>query len=243
VQPCWRHPFDVAPYVGAACLPAGSLPLRLEEHERALIRRLWPETAAMWSVTAGSALLSIALYCGIWDVPIAVGLVLGMWIHELGHAAALRKLGLETGPIVFVPFIGAVQRLRVWPARALDIALLSLAGPGAGLAFALVCKLGYALTEQPALRFLATAHAALAVIDLLPLGTLDGARVVAVLNRRDRAVCASATCLVAITGQFLVLVPMCLALAWTCMRIPASEGQPAVAAAILGLLGCACWLV
>jgi Zn-dependent protease len=224
-------------------LPASSLELKLDEHERRLIRRLRPETAAMWSVTAGSALVSIALYCGIWDAPIAVGLVLGMWIHELGHAVALRALGLPAGPIVFVPFIGAVQRLRVWPALARDLALLSLAGPAAGLSFALVCKLGYALTEHPALRFLATAHAVLAVIDLLPLGTLDGARVVAVLNRRDRVACAAVTCLVATTGPFLVLVPMCLALAWTCMRTPASEGQPAIAAAILGLLGCACGLV
>src|SRR5262249_3494395 len=94
----WRHPFDVAPYAGAACLPADCLELRLDEHDRSLIRRLRPEAAAMWSLTLGTALISVALYCAIWNVPVAVGLVLGMWVHELGHAAVVRRLGLEPGP-------------------------------------------------------------------------------------------------------------------------------------------------
>lgn len=239
----FRHPFEVAPYAGAACLPASPLLLRLDEQDRALIRRLRPETAAVWALTGGSALLSVALYWGIWGAPIGVGLVLGMWIHELGHAAAARKLGLETGPIVFVPFIGAVQRLRIWPARALDTALLSLAGPAAGLAFALSCALGGSITQHSTLRFLAVAHAALALIDLLPFGTLDGARIIGALGRRERVVCAASCCFAAAAGQFLVLIPMCAALAWTCRRAPASEGEPAVAGALLGLLGCACWLV
>ncbi|HKP58009.1 MAG TPA: hypothetical protein VJV78_14860 [Polyangiales bacterium] len=217
--------------------------LRLDEHDRSLIRQLRPETAAMWSLTLGTALISVVLYCAIWNVSIAVGLVLGMWVHELGHAAVVRRLGLETGPIVFVPFIGAAQRLRVWPVRPLDVAVLSLAGPVASVVFALICKLGCVLTGDPALRFLATAHGLLAVIDLLPLGNLDGGRVVAALSRRERIACTVATGVTAVAGEFLALVPMCAALAWSCSRASASERQPALTAALLGVLGCVCWLM
>ena len=131
----------------------------------------------MWVATGGSALCSIAVYSAVWGLPIALGLVLGMWIHELGHVAVLRRLGIERGPIVFVPLIGAVQRLCAQPKRSLDAALLALAGPICGLAFASACKLAYLLSGSEALGFLATAHAILALIDLLPFGTLDGKRV------------------------------------------------------------------
>jgi hypothetical protein len=58
---CWRHPFDVAPYAGAARLPAIPLERSLDARDRTLIRSLRPETVAMWSVTLASALCSILL--------------------------------------------------------------------------------------------------------------------------------------------------------------------------------------
>jgi Zn-dependent protease len=182
---CWRHPFDITPYAG----PAGVFPLplaaaELEEQDRALLRSLRPEAAATWGVTLGSALLSIALYWGLWGRTIAAGLVLGMWFHELGHVAMIRKLGLPRSPIVFVPFIGAMQRIRQFPTRPLDLAALALAGPAAGIGFAAVCKVAYAMTDHGALRFLAAALAILALIDLLPFGALDGARILPALKTR-----------------------------------------------------------
>jgi Zn-dependent protease len=124
------------------------------------------------------------LYWGIWGFTIAAGLVLGMWVHELGHAVVIRKLGLRRSPIVFVPFIGAMQRMRQFPEHPLDLAALALAGPAAGVAFAAACKLGYILTDHTMLRFLASGHAILALIDLLPLGALDGARLLPALKVR-----------------------------------------------------------
>lgn len=134
-------------------------------------------------VTSASALLSVLVYCAVWSMPIACGLVLGMWVHELGHLAVVRRLGLPSSPIVFVPFVGAVQRIRARPAHVFDAAVLAVAGPACGLLFAVACKLGYATTGHDVLRFLGTAHAVLAVIDLLPLGALDGGRLLAALRQ------------------------------------------------------------
>jgi Zn-dependent protease len=202
--PCWRHPFAIAPYAGpvgdVAVLPLPLAAAELEEQDRALLRSLRPEAAAAWALTLGSALLSIAIYWDLWGRAIAAGLVWGMWCHELGHAAVMRKLGVPRSPIVFVPFIGAMQRVRQFPARPLELAALALAGPAAGIAFAAVCKLGYVLTANGSLRFLAMAHAILALIDLLPFGVLDGARVLPALKVREaprRAIAATYALLVA----------------------------------------------
>jgi Zn-dependent protease len=216
--------------------------LRLDAHDHALIRGLRPEAAAIWAATGGSALFSALLYSALWGAPIACGLVLGMWVHELGHRAVLRRLGLVSSPIVFVPFIGAVQRVPVHPARAFDAALVGLAGPLCGLAFAAGCKLGYAVSGEPALRFLATAHALLALVDLLPFGMLDGKRVVAALARRERIVCACAAGALAVLGSSLALVPMTAALAWTSTRPAAIRREPWIGMLLVTLLAAAVFL-
>src|SRR5262249_17844251 len=156
--------------------------------------------------TLASAAVSIFAYCGLWDVRIAVGLVLGMWAHELGHLAVMRRLKIDSGPILFVPFVGAVQRMGEQPRSNLDAARLGWAGPIGSMLFACACRIGHAFTDDPALRFLATAHAILAVIDLLPFGRLDGKRVVDTLSHRDRIVCTAVTGLFALVFQSLLLL-------------------------------------
>lgn len=181
----------------------------LEARDLALLRSLRPEAAARWAVTWGSALFSIAIYRELWGFTIALGLVAGMWFHELGHAVVMRRLGLPRAPILFLPFIGALQRVRQFPSRPLDLAALALAGPAAGIAFAAVCSaLAHALTTNPALRFLAMAHAFLALIDLLPFGVLDGARVLPALRERTAA-------RLGVVAAFVVLAASAVALVWS----------------------------
>lgn len=211
-----RHPFDAAPYCGP--VSAGLAPWRLAApaagalgaHELALIRGLRPEARAAWTATLGSALFSVVLYAALWGWGIALGLIAGMWVHELGHQRVARRLGLSSSPIVFVPFVGAMQRLRARPASALDAALLALGGPLAGLWFALGCKLAYAATGEATLRLLGTAHALLALIDLLPFGPLDGGRIAAALFRTERVPTRSSAWII---GICVVLVAAGIGLA------------------------------
>jgi Zn-dependent protease len=193
-----RHPFEAAPYIvrplPLAPAPAVSesdllLEKGLTEPERALIRELRPEAFVPFIVTGGTAALSVALYSALWGPAIAFGLVLGMWMHELGHRAALSRLGIGASPILFVPFVGAVQRLSAQPVNATAAAWMALAGPACGLLFAIACQVAHALHGDPTLRLLAVAHALLTLFDLLPFPPLDGGRIRSALALRfDRRV-------------------------------------------------------
>jgi len=262
-----RHPFEAAPYVARAVRPAialrgvGSNAARgrsLEPaatgawlaRERALnaddqiwLRGLRPETRALWLATGGSALASALLYALLWGMPMAIGLVLGMGVHELGHWWLIRRLGLQASPIVFVPFVGAVQKLRAPPPSALAGAQLALAGPLCGLLFAAACKLAFVATGLPVLGLLGTAHALLALLDAVPFGMLDGQRIFAALSRRHRAACSCACASLALLTQSLFLVPVCAVLAWTVAQ-PAPARSPAwIAAVYIVLLAAAGLLV
>jgi Zn-dependent protease len=156
----------------------------------------------------------------------AIGLVLGMGVHELGHWWLIRRLGLQSSPIVFVPFVGAMQRLRTPPPSDVAGAQLALAGPLCGLLFAAACKLAFLTTGLPVLALLGTAHALLALLDAVPFGMLDGRRIFAALSRRHRAACVCACAALALLTQAWFLVPMCAVLAWTVSQ-PAPGRSPA----------------
>jgi Zn-dependent protease len=231
----WRHPFEPAAIAMAPYWAASPGKLGLDDNERQLIRSLRPEARATWIITLSSAAVSIFAYCGLWDVRIAVGLVLGMWAHELGHLVVMRRLKIDSGPILFVPFVGAVQRMGEQPQSELDAARLGLAGPICSMLFACVCRLGHAFTADPALRFLATAHAILAVVDLLPFGRLDGKRVVEALSQRDRIICTAVAGLLALVFQSLLLLPVCLAMCLTIQQPVPERSQPWAAATLAGV--------
>src|SRR5262245_8128204 len=57
--------------------------------------------------TGGTMILSIGAYAMMWGVWFAVGFVVLIFIHELGHLLAARKCGLKVGAPVFIPFMGA----------------------------------------------------------------------------------------------------------------------------------------
>jgi Zn-dependent protease len=246
-----RHPLEPAPYAppplaapGGPPSPALAYALAppLSAQDEALIRGLRPETLALWIATFGSAVLSVLVYAGLWGLPIACGLVAGMWLHELGHAALARRLGLRPSPIVFVPFVGATQRLGAQPRQAVDGARVALAGPCCGLWFALACQIGHALGGPAELRFLGAAHALLALVDLLPLGLLDGQRVLGALAREQRAACACAALALAMATGSWLLLPVAVALGWAATRGGPAHGTAFIAWAYLALLATAALL-
>jgi hypothetical protein len=242
-----RHPFDAAPYLGPRLFSAGvrdaavlhPSALALTAHDDALIRGLRPERVMAWALPLGSALVSLVAYWALWGPVVGCGLIAGMWVHELGHRALALRLRLGPSPIAFVPFVGAMQRLRTLPASALDGAVLALAGPLCGLWFALACKLAALAGAGNELRFLGTAHALLSLIDLMPLAMLDGARVVGALSRRQRAVAALLAFGVSVASQSWLMVPSCASLAWVATRPAPTRGSWSVMAILVALLGAA----
>jgi Zn-dependent protease len=135
-------------------------------------------------LTSGSMLFSMVLYAIGMGVPFAVGFVLMILIHELGHGYAMRRHGLAAGAPVFIPFLGAMIAMKSQPRTPLVEAEVAIAGPIAGTAAALVACGLFFVTHSP--LFLALAHTGflLNLFNLTPFGFLDGGRVVKLFSRK-----------------------------------------------------------
>jgi Zn-dependent protease len=132
--------------------------------------------------TAGSMLVSIGAYSLLWGWQFAVGFVLLLLIHELGHAIQLRREGVKAGVPVFIPFLGAVIGMKELPKDAGAEARVGLAGPVLGSLGCLVPLALYGATGNNLFRALAFIGFFLNLINLLPVLPLDGGRAMAALT-------------------------------------------------------------
>src|SRR5689334_4802472 len=57
--------------------------------------------------TSGSMLVSVAAYSLLWGWHFAVGFVVLLFVHEMGHVIQLRREGIHASAPVFIPFLGA----------------------------------------------------------------------------------------------------------------------------------------
>ena len=96
-----------------------------------------------------SMVISSAAYSLFFGWPYAIGMVGLIFVHECGHAAAMRYYNVPFSPMVFVPFMGAVIAMKEYPSDAKKEAVIAIAGPIAGSAAALsLGTAGYALDSQ-----------------------------------------------------------------------------------------------
>jgi len=122
--------------------------------------------------------ISVAAYT-LWfhSWTFALGFVLMILVHELGHAAEARRQGLEVSAPMFIPFIGAYVKIRHAGLTPWRNALISLAGPAAGGAAAgIVWAIGSA-RGSTMLVVLANIAFLLNAFNLLPIGFLDGGQI------------------------------------------------------------------
>jgi Zn-dependent protease len=116
------------------------------------------------------------LWFGSWTF--AVGFVLMILVHELGHAVEARRQGLQVSAPTFIPFFGAYVTIRHAGLSPWRNALISLAGPFAGgLAAVAVWGLG-AARGSSMLEVLANLGFLLNAFNMLPIGFLDGGSIV-----------------------------------------------------------------
>jgi Zn-dependent protease len=116
-----------------------------------------------------------ALWFHSWTF--AVGFVLMIFVHELGHIVAARSYGLKVSWPTFIPFFGAyvtIERAGLTPWRN---ALISLAGPFFGGAAAAAVWAYASATDSTLLLVLANIAFLLNAFNLIPIGFLDGGQV------------------------------------------------------------------
>ena len=165
--------------------------------------------------TLGSMVLSLGVYWTLFGWQLALGLILSIYVHEMGHVAALRRLGFPASAPTFIPGLGAFIRLKQRPVSAREDARVGLAGPLWGLAAALVAWGIYLAGGGPIWAAIARIGAWINLFNLLPFGPLDGGRAFGALSRGQRLAIA---CWIggvwAFTREGLLLLLLIAAAVW-----------------------------
>jgi Zn-dependent protease len=132
--------------------------------------------------TSASMLVSIVAYQLIFGWPFAVGFVLLLLLHELGHVIQLRREGIEASAPMFIPFLGAVISAKSMGDDAAAEARVGLAGPVLGTIATLVPLGIWLATGEDFWRALAYIGFLINLFNLLPVLPLDGGRAMAALS-------------------------------------------------------------
>jgi Zn-dependent protease len=133
--------------------------------------------------------------------------VLCIYIHEMGHVMALRKYNIAASAPMFIPFVGAIVRMRQYPHDVGEDARVGLAGPIWGLGSAVAAWLAAITTGLPIWYAIAHTAAWLNLFNLLPIWQLDGGRGFRALTRKQRGIAAAAAVAMwALTHQTILLL-------------------------------------
>ena len=132
--------------------------------------------------TSATMLVSVAAYALIWGWTFAVGFVLLLFVHEMGHVVQLRREGIKATAPLFIPFMGAFVGMKQMPQNAAAEARVGLAGPILGSLAALVPFAIWKATGNTFWEALAFTGFFLNLFNLLPVLPLDGGRAMAALS-------------------------------------------------------------
>lgn len=141
-------------------------------------------------LTKLSTLLSMlafaGLYWALYGWKFAFGLVISIYIHEMGHVLTLREYGIPASAPMFIPGFGAFIRLKQLRITPIQDSRVGLAGPIYGLgAAAFALGAGY-LTGAKAWDAIAHFGAVINIFNLIPVWTLDGSRGFTSQTRQQR---------------------------------------------------------
>ena len=126
-------------------------------------------------VKFASIFIAVAAYALIWGWKFAIGVVVLIFVHELGHYIEAKREGLHPKLPVFIPFLGAyVAYTRGHPWQTVRVAI---AGPILGGAAAFVMYLLAQSRDSDFLYALAYFGFFLNLFNMIPFGIFDGGAV------------------------------------------------------------------
>lgn len=193
----------------------GALALLLSKFKVVLVLLLTKGKLLLLGLTKASTVFSMALsfgvYWTVWGWKFALGLVASIYVHEMGHVAALRRFGIKATAPMFIPGIGAMVRLKQYPADPRENARIGLAGPVWGLGAAAVAFGVFRLTGAASWGAIAHVGAWINLFNLVPVWQLDGARGFHALSRHERWIAVAVIALMwfATAEGLLVLLLVC----------------------------------
>src|SRR6202165_1487892 len=161
---------------------------------RALLRKLWAPLAAIGAFLAKfgvvllkckflfSIFVSAAFYVWLGGWWFGIGLIVLLFVHEMGHVVEAKHQGLPVSAPLFIPFMGALITMKQMPHNAWREAKLAIAGPLLGSAGALALYVAGVAYDSRPLKALAFLRFFLNLFNLLPVVPLDGGRITAALH-------------------------------------------------------------
>ena len=141
-------------------------------------------------LTKLKTLVSMFAFFGVyWTAfgwPLALGLVLSIYIHEMGHVAELRKLHIAASAPLFIPGLGALVMLKQRVDDPVTDARIGLAGPVYGLAAGVAAYIVALFTHSQIWFAIAQLTGFINLFNLTPIWSLDGSRGFHALDRTAR---------------------------------------------------------
>ena len=100
-----------------------------------MLRKIWAPIAAAvgllvkfgavlfklkFFTVAGSMFVSVGAYALLGGWWFGIGLVVLIFVHEMGHVLELRRQGVPASAPLFIPFLGAVVGMKQMPAERVE---------------------------------------------------------------------------------------------------------------------------
>ncbi|MDR6227006.1 site-2 protease family protein [Desmospora profundinema] len=133
--------------------------------------------------TFWSMVITVVVYTLIFPWTFSLGLVVMIFIHEMGHVWAAKRKRLPVSAPAFIPFVGALITLKKQPQDAATEAYVALGGPVVGTIGAFACYLLYLWSGLDVLLPISLIGFILNLFNLLPIHPLDGGRIVTAISR------------------------------------------------------------
>ena len=163
-------------------------------------------------LTAGTALVSVVAYSFVGGPWFAVGLVLMIFVHEMGHVIEIRRQGMHATAPIFIPFLGAAIFQRSHAQSPIRQAQIGIAGPIAGTVGATVALILYGETHWVILLTWAYYGFLINLFNMIPFGMLDGGWILAPVSKWLQVAGLGVLALLWITGGISPLVIIILIL-------------------------------
>jgi Zn-dependent protease len=133
-------------------------------------------------MTLGSMVLSVFAYSFSLGWKFAAGLVVMIFIHEMGHVIACRAKNIPASAPFFIPFFGAAIFIPAVDNRE-DEAFIGMGGPLVGGLAAILCFFVYLMLPQKHEFLLMVSYIGtfINLFNMVPIRPLDGGRITQVV--------------------------------------------------------------
>jgi len=197
-------------------------------------------------LTKAKTFLSMFAFFGVYWTTygwmLALGLVLSIYIHEMGHVAMLRRLKINAGAPLFIPGVGALVLLKQKIHDPKTDAAIGLAGPVWGLGAGIAALVIYGLTDAKIWLAIAQLTGFINLFNLIPIWQLDGARGFHALSTQQRwIVVATFFVMLFFSGQKLLIIIGAVAV-WRALQREAGPGDQRALATFIVLIVALAWL-